>query len=561
MARKRPRFWRRHRGLKWLAVGSLLVLAVLGVAISIMMRRAEPMLRELIVDKLQEHFHARVELASFHISLVNGLWAEGRGLEIWPPSEVVGVTVPGAASSSPPLIRLKEFRFHAPLHYKPGKPIRISMVELNGLEVNVPPKTHFTRLAKDSAPGSGSEPAGSSLLRLELDSIECKDAHLTLETSKPGKLPLEFDIDHIKLTGMNTGGAMHFEALLTNPRPAGIIHSSGEIGPWVVEDPGETPVAGNYSFDHADLGVFKSIAGILRSTGKYSGVLRDLEVDGQTDTPDFRLKEIGTAVPLTTRFHAHVDGTNGDTWLQPVDATLGQSHFTATGQIVGHQATTLKNGRIQPGGHDIALTVNVDRGKIEDFLRLASHSESPTLTGDLALKTSFHLPPGPDSVLERMRLDGKFSLDNVAFTSAKIQGWVGQLSMRGQGRPKEAKEDKDAGVDVRSAMQGDFKMANEVLTLPNLKYTVPGAEIDLKGTYGIDGGALDFAGIARTDATVSQMVGGWKGALLKLADPVFKKDGAGAQIPIHVNGTRDDPKFGVDIGKFGHSSPQVPGQP
>jgi hypothetical protein len=110
-------------------------------------------------------------------------------------------------------------------------------------------------------------------------------------------------------------------------------------------------------------------------------------------------------------------------------------------------------------------------------------------------------------------------------------------------------------------MQGDFKMANEVVTLPNLKYTVPGAEIDLKGTYGIDGGALDFAGIARTDATVSRMVGGWKGALLKLADPVFKKDGAGAQIPIHVNGTRDDPKFGVDIGKIGHSSPQAPGQP
>ncbi len=130
---------------------------------------------------------------------------------------------------------------------------------------------------------------------------------------------------------------------------------------------------------------------------------------------------------------------------------------------MGHQATTLKNGRTQPGGHDIALKVNVDRGRIEDFLRLASHSESPMLTGDLALKTSFHFPPGPDSVLERMRLDGNFSLDNAAFTSAKIQDWVGQLSMRGQGKPKEAKEAKDAGVDVRSAMQGNFKMANGVI--------------------------------------------------------------------------------------------------
>ena len=561
MARKRTGFWRRHRRLKWLVIASLLVIAAVGVAISVMMHRAEPMLRELIVDKLQEHFHARVKLASFHVSLVNGLRAEGKGLEIWPPSEVVGVTVPGEANSLPPLIRLAEFRFRAPLHYKPGKPIRISVVELKGLEVDVPPKSHFTHLAKDSSPGSVSEPAGSPLLHIELNSIECEDAHLTLETSKPGKLPLEFAIGHVKLTGVNTGGAMHFEALLTNPRPAGIIHSSGEIGPWVVEDPGETPVAGSYRFDHADLGVFKDIAGILRSTGKYSGVLRDLEVDGQTDTPDFRLKKYGTAVPLTTRFHAHVDGTNGDTWLQPVDAMLGQSHFTVTGQIVRQKAMTLKNGQTQPGGHDIALMVNVDRGRIVDFLRLASHSASPMLTGDLALQTSFHIPPGTGSVLDRMRLDGKFSLENAAFTSTKIQDSVDQLSLRGQGKPKEAKDAKGSSVDVRSAMQGNFKLANGVVTLPNLKYTVPGAEIDLKGTYHIDGGALDFSGIARTDATVSKMVGGWKGALLKLADPLFKKDGAGAQIPIHVSGTRDDPKFGVDIGKIGHSSPQAPGQP
>jgi hypothetical protein len=160
-----------------------------------------------------------------------------------------------------------------------------------------------------------------------------------------------------------------------------------------------------------------------------------------------------------------------------------------------------------------------------------------------------------------MRLDGEFSLDNVRFTSTKLQGWVHELSMRGQGKPQQAKEAKDSGAEVRSAMHGDFKMANEVVTLPNLKYTVPGAEIDLKGTYGIDGGALDFAGVARTDATVSQMVGGWKGMLLKLADPWFKKDGAGTQIPIHVKGTREDPKFGVDINRIGHTSPQAPGQP
>ena len=128
---------------------------------------------------------------------------------------------------------------------------------------------------------------------------------------------------------------MDFDAELTNPRPAGTIITSGNLGPWVVEDPGETPVAGSYRFENADLGVFKGIAGILNSTGRYRGLLRDLTVDGETNTPDFRLTHFGTAVPLETHFHARVDGTNGDTWLQPVDATLGQSHFTVEGEIVG----------------------------------------------------------------------------------------------------------------------------------------------------------------------------------------------------------------------------------
>ncbi len=181
------------------------------------------------------------------------------------------------------------------------------------------------------------------------------------------------------------------------------------------------------------------------------------------------------------------------------------------------------------------------------------------LTGDLTLKTSLEIPPGSDPVVERMKLNGSFALNDAEFTSTKIQNAVGQLSLRGQGESNEAKHGGDA--DVRSAMQSDFTMASETVSLPNLKYTVPGAEIDLKGTYGVDGGALNFAGTASTQATVSKLVGGWKGLLLKPADRFFKKDGAGTQVPIHINGTREDPKFGVDLKGVKHTSPQMPGDP
>ena len=49
------------------------------------------------------------------------------------------------------MIRLAEFRFHAPLSYKPGKPIHISLMELKGLSVHVPPKSHFQRLQAEGA--------------------------------------------------------------------------------------------------------------------------------------------------------------------------------------------------------------------------------------------------------------------------------------------------------------------------------------------------------------------------------------------------------------------------
>ncbi len=111
----RQSFWRRHRWVKWVAGGLLAALA-LAAAMGVALHRAEPFLRARIVEELEDRFHARVELDSFHISLVKGLWAEGKGLRIWPPARVEGVTVP--AGQGEPLIRLDEFRFHVPLRYR-----------------------------------------------------------------------------------------------------------------------------------------------------------------------------------------------------------------------------------------------------------------------------------------------------------------------------------------------------------------------------------------------------------------------------------------------------------
>jgi len=557
---------RRHLWLIWVGGALVLILVALLVVVAVTLHHAEPMLRAVIVERLQDRFHARVELDSFHVSLMGGLRAEGKGLRIWPPAQVEGVTVPGrnARESGPPLIQLDDFRFRAPLAYNPGKPIRISVVRLTGLTIDIPPKSHFAHVDAAAAANESPEkgPAGSGLLHFEIDSIICQNARVTLETSKPGKLSLEFAIDHFEMKDLSAHAQAHFDAVLTNPKPAGTIKTSGTAGPWDVEDPGETPMAGTYQFEHADLGVFKGIAGILESSGKYQGALRNLVVDGTTSTPDFRLTGFGTAMPLTTTFHATVDGTNGDTWLQPVNAVLGQSHFTCEGEVIRSQAMKLPDGTARPAGHDILLKVNIPNGNMGDFLRLTSKTGTPLLTGNLTLKSTVDIPPGTQPVHERIRLAGSFSLDDVQFTSEKIEKDIEQLSLRGQGDAKGAKQAGQEGeMDVRSTMQSDFTMAGGVVSLPNLKYTVPGAEIDLAGKYGIEGSTLDFAGTAKMQATVSQMVGGWKGLLLKPADRIFKKDGAGTELDIHVDGTREDPKFGVDLHGNKHTHPAIPGQP
>ncbi len=161
------------------------------------------------------------------------------------------------------------------------------------------------------------------------------------------------------------------------------------------------------------------------------GTLRNIQAEGKADVPDFRLAHFGNPVALHTRFHARVDGTNGDTWLDPVEATLGHSHFTTRGQVVrvkqpgaqGIQAVSSANlPPLADQGHDIQLTVDVDRGRIEDFLRLASRSPNPVLTGDLSVKASLHIPPGKAPVYQRITIDGNFKLDDAKFTQRQDPG-------------------------------------------------------------------------------------------------------------------------------------------
>lgn len=586
---KRP-FFRRHRWLLWLAGIAVVVFIAIGVALSIVARRFEPYVRARIVQGLEQRFHTHVELDAFHVQVNNirrgewGIWASGQGLRIWPPQPVNGVQpLDTSVSSGTPLISLDEFSFHMPLRWNQTKELHIGEVRLKGMHVVVPPRVKnpetgeqsagsISQLAQ-SASGKGPseatetepEPEGKKLPALVVDRIVCDSADLLLETNKPGKLPMRFPIPHLTLMNVTPGGAMNYVADVLNPKPLGPVHAEGSFGPWVTADPGLSDISGTYHMEKAEMGVFKGIAGLITSDGKFAGTMRNISITGTARVPDFRLLHFGTPVPLATRFDARVDGTDGDTWLDKVDATLGHSQFQTSGKVVrvrldaNGNVTSAQNGHVVVDGHAIDLNVNVAHGQMEDFMKLTSKSGDAMLSGILATKAHLLIPPGHEPVDEKIKIDGTFDLSNARFASDAVQAKIEQLSLRGQGKPDQLKT-ADPTL-VRSEMRGTFHMADGVIVLPDLDYSVPGADIQLKGSYALSG-ALNFDGTARMEATVSKMVGGWKGILLKPADKFFKKDGAGTLVPIKVSGTREAPQFGVDFSRMGFkgTKPERPDQ-
>lgn len=521
--RKAQPFRRRHRIWFWILLVLLLLAIAAVVAVEIVLHRAEPILKARVIETLSTRFRSRVELDQFHVSVWNGVEVQGGGLKLYPDQ----------LDSPTPLFAVDHFSFRTTWQKLMETPMHIGHVSVRGLAIHLPPKEQ-----RKNVPSISGKPGH---IRIFVDEIDCDQATLVLGTSKPGKVPLDFEISSLHLRSISPGQPMHFDAILQNPKPIGDIHSIGEFGPWNADDPGDSPVKGQYNFSNADLGTLKGIGGILSSTGAYEGTLDNISVDGETDTPDFRVVSSGYPVPLHTKFHAVVDGTNGDTYLQPVDATLLHSHLIAQGKVVR-----------APGvpGHHVVLDVNVDHARIEDMLRLGVKTDPPIMTGSMRMKTKFDLPPGDRDVPYRLRLQGNFSVSNAHFSNDKIQAKVDQLSMRSQGKLKEAKD--DIPDNVQSDMKGNFALNNGKLAISNLKYDVPGADIGMDGVYSLDGNEFDFHGRARLKATVSQMVGGWKGALLKPVDPFFKKNGAGTDVPIKVTGTKSEPHFGLD---FGHKDP------
>lgn len=496
---------------------------------------ADEMIRARVVESLSARFHSPVELDSLHLDASDGVKVTGNGLRIL---YLAGPAVPDANKVAPlPMLSIDSFEFHTEFKelFKPTT--RILAVFVRGLKLDIPPRQPRGANQKDN-PRLARQPK----ISIVVDKIVCVDSKVVIETSKPGKLPLSFDIASVTLTDVGSKKPLLYDATLTNPKPVGQVHSTGHFGPWQADDPRDTPIDGTYTFTNADLSTFKGISGMLSSTGDFKGSLGQIEAEGKTDMPDFKLDVSDHPVALHTDFKAEVDGLSGDTYLKQVDARVLHSVIHASGSVtrLGIPATGVT-------GHDTELEVRIgpnDHARIEDLLQLAMKTSPPIMQGSVVMQQHLSLPPGKESVSKKLGLKGSFTIRNATFSNPKFQTAVDDLSMRAQGRPKDANA---ADADkVGSTLSGNDVQSSAMVDLSNLVYAVPGAQVILNGQYSLDGQRFEFKGDVRTDATMSQMTTGWKSMLLKPFDSLLKKDGAGVVLPVTISGTKSAPKFGVD---------------
>ena len=498
-------------------------------------------LRSRIVRDLSQQMNADIQLGDLDLHLFPHVRASGGALR-----------VRRRGRSEEPLISVQHFVIEADLAGLVRK--HIARVKLIGLKIVIPPRPPSPGDRQsadvDAIPTASQSNRETIRTRFQFQrevviaELESDDAELvvmpTEEERQPRKRPAIWAIHHLRMHDVGASTAMPFEAQLTNAIPPGEIGTSGTFGPWNVDVPGDTPLRGTFSFDRADLSVFRGISGTLSSRGTFGGSLDYIDVAGQTDTPDFTVEVGGHPVSLHAAYHTVVDGTNGNTYLKRVDASFLHSSIVAAGGVYDE-------GEDSPG-RVVLLDLSMPRARVEDVMRLAIKSSAAPMTGALTLHTRFLLPPGPQDVVDRLHLDGRFSIAGARFTNVDVQGRINELSERSRGR---SASDHGPSNRVFSKFEGRFTLAGGRLALPELTFGVPGAQVQLAGAYGLRSERLDFRGTMLMDASVSQTQRGIKRLLLKAVDPLFRrKDGKdGSAIPFKIDGTRSNPQFGLDFGR------------
>jgi hypothetical protein len=512
-------------GRWWLIIGASLI--VIAGIVLIVLAWNWPFTQQAVTKALEHRFARTVQIRGFRKTY-------------FPPGCVAeGVSfLHRKRTDLPPLIMVQTliirgsynglFRIHK----------RVDEVQVRGLHVLIPP------------PGPSGQPPSVMPLTtsttgasVTIGQITTDGALLEFMPRQPDQEPFKLQVHRLTLDQVGEGGVIPYHAALLNTEPPGEIRSDGEIGPWNEDDPGSTPVTGSYTYEHANLAVFEGISGTLSSQGKFGGTIGHIDTNGEADVPDFRVSGSSHTVHLISKFQAVVDGTNGDTYLQNVDAHFQRTTVTSKGSVAGH-----------PGQHGktIRLEMAVKEGRIEDLLSLFTEEKRPSLTGSINLHAKIQVPPGPPGFLRKLDLAGSCGIGSGRFTNPGVQQPVDALTQSARGEDK--KQQAEDPETVLSQFRGQVSVKNGVAALSNVSFSAPGTVAQLQGTYNLLDRKVDLHGVLYTNGKLSDTTSGFKALVLKAVGPFLKKKSV-TVVPFSITGTSSNPSFALDFaGKSRESS-------
>jgi len=511
-----------HIILRRILFSLLAVLVVTAAVVAGLLRDRSVLGR--VTDALSAELKAEVTIDSLSVRLLPTIRITGEGLTI---RRLVD------APNHPPIIVAERFVVEPGLRQVLRG--RASNVEMVGLRVTIPRRT-----SADTTPETTARPAGERVQgaprtvgRALIDRLVARDAELIYISRNPEGPLRVFPVHEVELLDLSFDAPMAFSARLTNPLPHGVVLSHGHFGPFDADEPGRSRIEGSYNFSEADFGTLKGFSGQVHSQGVFAGILDDVKVDGTTDSEDFQFDAGGAPTPLHTDFLALLDATTGDLTIVHLDGLLANSAFVATGHI------TRTNGH---PGRQVVLDVEFPAGRLEDLLNFMVEAARPVMIGDLTLKAHIVIPTGEGRALDRMDLTGTIGLKDAQFSSRASQARLREMSRRAQGRASGDPPDR-----ALVGLAGTFRIQRARARFRSLTFRTQGARVTLTGTYGVRDTSLNFTGTMRTDGPVSRVVGGVKGFLLRAVDPLFRKGGAGAVLPIRISGTLADMEAGLEM--------------
>ncbi len=491
----------RSRKTLWIALGTGLV--VILVAFQIASIALTNYARRSILQAVQNLVPGNVTLGKVTLSLFPRVHISGEKIE-----------VRRGDASLPPFLSVPRYSINGGLFGILEHPRHFQTLHLENIRIELPPKGERAHVES---------PRQSCASKI--DTIVAENSVIELLPKDPSHEPHDFELYRIVLHAPQLHRAMEYSATLKIPMPPSDIEASGRLGPIDRDEVGTTPVSGKYNIRGADLSRVKGILGALSSEGKFDGELDRIEVEGAIDSPDFATKRAGHRFHVTSNFKAQVDGMNGDTKLEAVHANFLHSSLTASGLIAG-----------TPGipGKKITLDINAEDVRVADLLKLVLRRPDSPVTGMATLRGRFELPQGKGRILERMLCKGSLVVGAGKVTRPGAQAKINELSARAEAQPKEG-----GNENVLSSLRGPFVMSGGVARFSTLSFSVPGASAEMHGSWIARSDAMDFQGILRMDAKVSQTQTGIKSIFLKAVDPFFKnkRTNSGSALPVKVGGT------------------------